>query len=119
MIDPVALLKTYHAALNDFDLDKAESLFAEDAVYVSSGLSGEIKGRSAIMQAMRKYFTEYADQISTDESIEQLDHLSVKSNWSLSATSRSTRARTTRQGEEIIYLNIKGLIKRIEVKDHH
>ncbi len=118
MIDPVVLLKEYHAALNGFDLDKVESLFADDAIYVSPGLNGEIKGRSAIMQAMRKYFAEYADQVSTDECIEQLDDLSVKSNWSLSATSRSTHARTTRHGEEIICLNIKGLIKRIEVKDH-
>ena len=117
MIDPVALLKAYHAALNAFDLDKVESIFAEDAVYVSPGLNGEIRGRDEIMQAMAKYFAEYADQVSTDEFIEKLDEFKVKSVWNLVATSPSgTKIR--RRGEEIVHFNINGLIKKIEVLDN-
>ena len=117
MIDPVALLKEYHAVLNAFDLDKVESKFDENAVYVSPGLNGEIRGRLAIMQAMAKYFAEYADQVSTDESIEKLDEFNVKSVWNLVATSPSgTKIR--RRGEEIVRFNINGLIERVEVLDN-
>ena len=117
MIDPVALLLEYHAALNAFDLKKVEGLFAKDAVYISPGLNGEIKGRMTIMQSMQTYFSEYADQISSDESIEQLDQWSVKSIWNLVATSRAG-VKIKRTGEEIIHFNINGLIERIEVMDY-
>ncbi len=117
MIDPVALLLEYHAALNNFDLEKAESMFVEDADYVSPGLNGEIKGRVAIMEAMLNYFVEYADQVSTDENIEKIDQWSVKSIWNLVATSRAG-VKIKRQGEEIIHFNINGLIKKVEVLDY-
>lgn len=117
MIDPVELLKEYHAALNNFDLENVERMFATEAVYVSPGLYGEIKGRSDIMQAMSKYFAEYTDQVSTDESIEQLDQLTMKSVWSLATSSRAG-VKTKRKGEEIIRFNINGLIERIEVEDY-
>lgn len=117
MNDPLVLLKAYHAALNEFDLEKVESMFAEDAVYVSPGLNGEIKGRDAIIQAMGKYFVEYADQVSTDESVEQLGQFGVKSIWTLAATNRSG-VKIRRKGEEIIHFNINGLIERIEVMDY-
>ena len=116
MIDPVALLKEYHAALNSFDLEKVEHMFAEDAVYVSPGLNGEMKGRDAIMQAMATYFAEYADQVSTDERVEQLDQFRVKSIWVLVATSGEGQ-KIERRGEEIVLFNISGLIESIEVMD--
>ena len=117
MSDPIALLKNYHAALNAFDVKKVEGLFAEDASYFSPGLHGEIKGRVAIMHAMATYFSEYADQVSTDENIAQLDANSVRSIWKLTATS-TAGVKINRGGEEIIHFNIKGLIERVEVIDY-
>jgi uncharacterized protein (TIGR02246 family) len=117
MIDPVALLKEYHAALNNFDLDRVEHMFAEDAVYVSAGLNGMLFGRPAIMKAMRAYFNQYTDQISIDESIEVLTPNSARSKWRLSATHVATRQETNRKGTEVISFYNNGLINKIEVTD--
>jgi ketosteroid isomerase-like protein len=117
MIDAVAVLKRYHGALNAFDLGEVENMFAADAVYVSPGLKGVLTGRANIMAALRKYFAEYDDQISTDERIEKIDHLKVRSIWHLKATSKITKAKVIRRGEEIITLNNKGLIIKIDVVD--
>ena len=117
MIDPVALLKTYHAALNDFDLTTVKSMFAEDAVYVSPGLNGQIEGRDAIMKAMESYFAEFADQVSVDESVEQASEISATANWRLKATSSLTGKSSSRHGSETIIFNYDGLIQRVEVTD--
>jgi ketosteroid isomerase-like protein len=117
MIDPVALLKKYHVALGAFDLDAVEKMFAEDAIYISPGLKGEIKGRGLIMRAMREYFLEFDDQISTDESLEAIDHVTAKSIWHLCATSSKTGEKLTRSGVETIVFDNNGLINRIKVTD--
>jgi ketosteroid isomerase-like protein len=117
MIDPVKLLKKYHAALNGFDLDSVAKMFAENAVYISPGLKGEIKGRDLIMHAMREYFLEYDDQISTDESISTIDLTAAKSVWHLSAINSKTGKKTMRSGVEIITFDSNNLIVRVEVSD--
>jgi ketosteroid isomerase-like protein len=117
MINAVALVKQYHTALNAFDLGEVENMFAADAVYVSRGLKGVLTGRASIMAALRKYFAEYVDQVSTDERIEKIDHLKVHSIWHLKATSKITKAKVNRRGEEIITFNNKGLIIKIDVVD--
>jgi Domain of unknown function (DUF4440) len=113
VIDPVALLKEYHAALNAFDLKKVEGMFAEDAVYISPGLNGEVRGRIAILNAMRNYFAEYADQISTDESITLSSAFSAEAVWSSSASKGKVR----RHGIEKIMFNSSGLIQHVNVLD--
>ena len=46
-IDPVALLRRYHTALNAYDARTVAPMFAVDAVYVSPGVSGRIAPRVA------------------------------------------------------------------------
>jgi ketosteroid isomerase-like protein len=118
MIDPVALLKKYNDALNAFDLAGVEKMFAEDAVYNSPGLKGEVRGRDHIMRAMREYFLEFDDQISTDESIEAIDPVTAQSIWHLRATSSKTGDKLVRSGVGLIRFNSNGLIARVEVSDH-
>ena len=117
MIDAVALLHKYHAALNANDLEKVSAMFADDAVYVSPGLNGEIKGRAAIMQSMRSYFAEFADQISTDESVTLTAPFTVRSFWYLKATSNKTGNASERRGSEFVTFNEESLIIRVEVSD--
>jgi Domain of unknown function (DUF4440) len=117
MIDVVALLRRYHSAQNAFDMARVESMFAENAVYVSPALSGELKSRSVIMMAMRKHFAEYSNQVSRDQEIKQIDDYTVWSRWSLNATSAFSGAKIIRKGTETIKFNSLGHIQSIEVKD--
>ena len=59
----------YYIALNNFDYAALEKLFTEDAEYHSSGIGG-LYGRPAIIEAMKAYFHEFSDQVSTNDSIE-------------------------------------------------
>jgi ketosteroid isomerase-like protein len=117
MIDAVALLKTYHAALNAFELATVQRMFAINAVYVSPGLNGEIMGREKIMAAMQEYFAEFSDQVSVDEEIEQLNDFEVRTIWSLQATSIKTRLHVSRRGEELVTFNSDSKITRVQVRD--
>ncbi len=74
--DILTLAGRYHAALNNFDFAAIEKMFAEDAEYHSTGIGagvGGLYGRSAIMEAMKAYFTEFSDQVSADDSIEAIE----------------------------------------------
>jgi len=106
----------YYAALNHFDYAALEKLFAEDAEYHSSGIGG-LYGRPAIIEAMKAYYHEFSDQVSTNDSIELLSETSVRTHWRLHATTKSSGRKVTRQGVEIIHFNPKGLITTVEVKD--
>jgi ketosteroid isomerase-like protein len=117
MIDPVGLLKDYHAALNAFDLSSVEMMLAEDAVYLSPGLSGEMKGRAAILNAMRLYFAEFSDQVSTDEYVRLVGPDTAQSNWQLVATSGLTGKKISRSGIEKVTFDSNKLIMRVEVID--
>ena len=68
-IDPVALVRRYHAALNGYDEKTVSQMFAPDAIYVSPGVNGRIEGREAIIAAFGTYFAEHADQHAEDGSI--------------------------------------------------
>lgn len=117
MIDPVALLKEYHAALNAFDLEKVDSMFADDATYISPGLNGALKGRGVIMNAMRHYFSEFENQVSTDVEIIKLDDTAAQARWHLVATSTKTGQQIKRHGLEAIHFDSNGLIVLVEVQD--
>lgn len=117
MIDPVALLQAYHNALNAFDMRSVEKMFSEDIIYISPSMKSDIKGRSALMLAFRKYFAEFSDQVSRDTKIEILDSRTVKSMWQLDATSGITGLKSKRQGDEVITFDNNGLIAKVEVKD--
>ncbi len=110
------LLLRYHDALNGFDFVTVETLFAEDAEYHSSGIGG-LYGRDAIMQAMKAYFSEFTDQVSADDRIEVLDETTIRTHWRLSATTKSSGRKVTRQGVETVHYNAKGLITMVEVMD--
>jgi ketosteroid isomerase-like protein len=114
--DILKLAEHYHDALNRFDFDAIEKMFAEDAEYHSSGIGG-VYGRSNIMDAMRAYFHEFSDQVSSDERLEILSETSVRSHWRLSATTKSSGRKVTRQGLETLHFNAKGLIVVVEVQD--
>lgn len=115
-MDPVELLHRYHAALNDVDLDRVESMFAENAEYLSPGI-GAISSRTAIIAAMRSYFAEYPDQVSIDDRVEAVGTDRARSQWRLKATSKSTGEAYVRRGTETIRFTSEGLILRVEVED--
>jgi ketosteroid isomerase-like protein len=117
MIDLARLLNEYHTALNAFDLSSVEKMFAEDAVYLSPGLSGEMKGRAAILSAMRLYLAEFSDQVSIDEYVRQIGSDVVQSKWQLVATSGLTGKKISRSGIEKITFDGNKLIIRVEVID--
>ncbi len=116
-LDPVALLRRYHDALNDYDERTVKAMFAEDAVYVSPGVNGRIAGRDAIIAAFTAYFAEHPDQHAVDESVEQTNDRSVTSAWRLEATARSTGRRVVRHGTETVTFGADGLIYHVEVAD--
>ncbi len=114
--DLLKLAERYYAALNNFDYAALEKIFAEDAEYHSSGIGG-LYGRPAIIEAMKAYFHEFSDQVSTNDSIEVIGPNSVRTHWRLHATTKSSGRKVTRQGVETIHFNPKGLIATVEVKD--
>ena len=77
-LDPVALVRRFHAAISMLDFAAIEAFFTEDATY-SSGKIGGLKGRAEIMAAFRRYFGEYPDQIAQDSMIEPLSPASARS----------------------------------------
>ena len=118
--DFLTLAGRYHAALNNFDFAAIEKMFTEDAEYHSTGIGagvGGLYGRSAIIEAMKAYFTEFSDQVSADDSVEAIDPNAVRTHWRLHATTKSSGRKVHRQGVETIYFNPKGLIMTVEVQD--
>jgi hypothetical protein len=114
--DLLKLAERYYTALSNFDYAALEKIFAEDAEYHSSGIGG-LYGRPAIIEAMKAYFHEFSDQVSTNDSIEVIGSNSVQTHWRLHATTKSSGRKVTRQGVETIHFNSKGLIATVEVKD--
>ena len=106
----------YHAALNALDLATVESMLADAAEYHSPSVGG-ILGKPAIVAAMRGYFAEYPDQVAEDQNVEFAGPDAVRSEWRLTATSKSTGKVSTREGLETVYFDPAGLIRRIEVRD--
>ena len=108
----------YYTALNNFDYAALEKLFSEDAEYHSPGIGGGgLYGRPAIIEAMKAYYREFSDQVSTNDSIELLGENSVRTHWRLHATTKSSGRKVQRQGIETIHFNSKGLIATVEVQD--
>jgi uncharacterized protein (TIGR02246 family) len=116
-IEPVALLRRYHDALNDYDERTVTAMFATDAIYVSPGVKGRIEGRDAIIAAFTAYFAEHPDQRAIDETVTQVAPDAVRSVWRLQATARSTGKRVTRRGTETVAFDPAGLIAHVEVTD--
>jgi hypothetical protein len=114
--DILKLAERYYEALNNFDYAALEKIFAEDAEYHSSGIGG-LYGRPAIIEAMKAYFHEFSDQVSTNDSIERLNDTSIRTHWRLHATTKSSGRKVQRQGIETIHFNSKGLIATVEVQD--
>ncbi|CAN7496241.1 nuclear transport factor 2 family protein [Pararhizobium sp. LjRoot235] len=115
-LDPVALVRRFHAAISALDFAAIEDFFTEDATY-SSGKVGGLKGRAEIMAAFRRYFAEYRDQVAEDCLIEPLSAVSARSIWHLTATSALTGKQLRRQGEEIITFDQGGRIVSVDVTD--
>ena len=116
-IDPVALLKRYHAALNAYDAAVVKEMFAPDAIYVSPGVNGRIAGRDAIIAAFTAYFGEHPDQHAIDDEVTRVGADAVRSLWRLEATARSTGQRVSRRGTETVTFGADGLIRHVEVTD--
>jgi uncharacterized protein (TIGR02246 family) len=116
-LDPVALVRRYHASLDPYDGEKVMAFFAEDAVYVSPGVNGRIAGRGAIIAAFSAYFAEHPDQHAEDEEIVRLGPFEARAAWWLSATARSTGAPVARRGIETVTFDAAGLIVKVRVED--
>jgi ketosteroid isomerase-like protein len=114
--DWIKLTAEYHDALNRYDFAEIEQMFAEDAEYHSPGIGG-LYGRHDIMAAMKSYFAEFTDQVSSDENLELVAERSVRTQWKLQATTKSSGRLVKRQGVETITFNEKGLISVVEVED--
>lgn len=115
--DPVALVKRYHAALNRYEAALVAPMFAEDAVYVSPGVSGRIAGRVNIIAAFDAYFAEHPGQRAEDDEIVAVGSLAARSRWRLEATGKSTGLTIRRAGTETVTFDAAGLIVRVEVED--
>jgi ketosteroid isomerase-like protein len=115
--DPADRMIAYHAALNAFDLDRVESMFAENAVYVSPGFGVTLDGRPQIMASFRAYFRNHPDQVAEDDLVERIDDFSSRSAWRLTATNLATGAKVARNGEEVMHFDRLGQICRIEVSE--
>lgn len=116
-VDPAAILRRYHAALNRYDADEVKAFFAEDAAYVSPGLDGAVTGRDNIIAAFSAYFAEHPDQHATDDEVMSTGPLTARALWRLEATSQSTGKPYVRRGVETVSFTAGGLIARIEVED--
>ena len=116
-LDPVALVRHYHAALNAYDEAVVAPLFASDAVYVSPGVNGRIEGSTAIIAAFTAYFAEHADQHAVDDAIERVAPDQARASWRLEATARSSGQRVTRSGIETVRFDGDGRIVMVEVED--
>ncbi len=116
-IDPVALVRRYHAALNRYDAETVKPMFAADAVYVSPGVSGRIAGRDNIIAAFDAYFAEHPDQRAEDDEISPAGPLSARSRWRLEATAKSTGRAVRRAGAETVTFDAAGRIILVEVED--
>ena len=117
MSDLEARLRLYFNALNAFDLKAVEAMFAEDAVYISSGLNSRKSGRAEIIASFKDYFAEFADQVSFDTNISMVAPNCFSSYWSLKATSSKTGKLLERVGTQVTTFNDEGLIVHIEVLD--
>lgn len=115
-LDPVALVRRFHAAIGALDFAGIEDFFTEGATY-SSGKIGGLTGRAEIMAAFRRYFAEYPDQVAEDSLIEPLSAVSARSTWHLTATSALTGKQLRRQGEETVTFNRDGRIVSVDVTD--
>jgi uncharacterized protein (TIGR02246 family) len=115
--EAVAVIRAYHTAIDRLDFEAIAGFFADDAVYISGGVGGTMRGRGAILAAFRSYFDEYPDQVSVDDSIKALSSSEVRSIWRLTATSTRTAITSVRSGEEIATLDLSGKIVRIVVSD--
>ena len=115
-IDPVALVKRYHDALNRFDAGVVGPMLAAGAEYHSPSV-GAIIGRDAIIAAMRGYFTEYPDQVATDTLVELIAPDKVRCEWQLKATAKSDGKPYVRQGVEVVTFDTNGLVLRVDVED--
>ena len=117
MRNPAALLAEYTAALNRYDLDAVENMFANNAVYMSPGLGGEITGRNAIMQAFRAYFADHRDQVNVDWNVKLIENKKIQSAWSLTATNVRTSEAVSRQGSQVMTFDGEDRIARVQVLD--
>jgi ketosteroid isomerase-like protein len=116
-LDPVELVRRYHAALNRYDPKVMPLMFAETATYQSPGVGGLLIGRAAIIEAFNAYFAQYPDQVAEDEEIVAIGTHSARSDWRLRATSRATGKVYVRQGRETVTFSDDGRILRVEVED--
>ena len=116
-IDPVALLRRYHAGLQPYDRAAVAGMFAPDAVYLSPGVNGRLQGRAAILAAFDAYFAEYPDQQAEDEEIARLSPHAARAVWRLAATSVTSGRHVERRGVEAISFDAAGLITSVEVED--
>lgn len=116
-LDAAALLARYHAALEPFEAQAVKEMFAPGAVYVSPGVNGRIEGREAIIAAFTAYFAEHPDQKAVDEQVEILGPGTVRAQWRLEATARSSGRRVARRGSETVHFDPQGLIVSVTVED--
>jgi ketosteroid isomerase-like protein len=107
----------YTNALNRLDLDAVERMFAENAIYISSGMDGAYHGRSSIMAAFRAYFANHPDQVNFDKHLKRVGPNDVQSDWMLTATNAQTGKRISRKGIQVITFNEAGLIQVVQVMD--
>ena len=117
MSDLKQRLRLYFNTLNVFDLKTVEMMFAEDAIYVSSGLNNQKLGRANIIASFKTYFEEFADQVSVDDNIKLIGPKTFSSDWRLKTTSVKTGKLMERSGTQVTTFNEAGLIVHVEVRD--
>lgn len=114
--EPVAALIAYHAALDDHDMDRVEKLMAVNATYESDGI-GLVKGRDAIVTAMRNYFAASPDHQAWNDVVSTSGARSARCHWRLEATNKQTGEIVKRSGTEEMEFDQAGLICKVVVLD--
>lgn len=105
----INLAQDYVAASNAHDLTRVEALFADDAIYRSSGVGQHI-GVSTIIDMMRTFFEANSDVHWGASNFRHLDNRGVEFDFTITLGGKSS------SGVERLYFTADNTIRLIEVE---
>ena len=115
-IDTIALTRRYVDASNAHDLAAVRSQLAENISYSSSGV-GEHAGRDTVMEMMTGFFTRFPDVHWSCEDYRVRGDNGAEFEFVLRATAADDGVTIERNGNERLFFDAAGLVRRIEVRD--
>ena len=113
-VEKIELAKAYAALSNAHHLILVDQMFAENAVYDSTGV-GLFEGREAIASMMDGFFSQYPDVHWNTRNFTHGSDDIVLFDFEMSATHIETGQILHRKGVEKMIFTESGLISRLEV----